>query len=95
MKNLKPLTLLAFTVIIAFVSLFVKNASGDPVNERPEIIRPGSSPDIRSYAESKLVSDNLQRYSEFKQIAAELEYIISNPEVFIKVSGYNVYPGTK
>lgn len=95
MKNLKPLTLFALTIIIAFVSLFVKNASGDPVNERPEVIRPGSSQDIRSYADKKLTTDNFQRYSEFKQIAAELEYIISNPEVFIKVSGYNVYPDTK
>lgn len=95
MKNLKILTLLVLTVIIAFISLFVKNASGDPVNERPEIMISGPSQNITSYSDNKLTSDNLNRYSEFKQIAAELEYIISNPKAFIKVSGYNIYPDTK
>jgi len=95
MKNLKLLLLFAILAVFAFVNLFVKNASGDQMNERPEMLRAGSLQDIRSYADNKLSSDNLKRYSVFMQIAAELEYILSDPKAFIKVSGYNVYPDTK
>ena len=95
MKNLKLLPLFALLAVFAFVNLFVKNASGDQINERPEMLRTGSLQDIRSYADNKLSSDNLKRYSVFMQIAAELEYILSNPKAFIKVSGYNVYPDIK
>ena len=95
MKNLKLLPLFALLAVFAFVNLFVKNATGDQMNERPEMIRTGSSQDIRSYTDNKLTSDNLKRYSVFMQITAELEYMFSNPKAFIKVSGYNVYPDTK
>lgn len=95
MKNLKLIFLFALLAVIAFVNLFVKNASGDQMNERPEMLRTGSLQEIRSYADNKLSSDNLKRYSVFMQITAELEYFLSNPKAFIKVSGYNVYPDTK
>ena len=95
MKKLKLLPLFALLAVFAFVSLIVKNASGDPVNESSEMLRTGSSQDIRTYADSKLTSDNLNRSSVFKQITAELEYILSDPKVLIKLSGYNVYPDTK
>jgi len=93
MKNLKLLSLFASLAVFAFVNLFVKNATGDQMNERSEMLR--NAPEIRSHADNKLTSDNLKRYSVFMQIAAELEYILSNPKAFIKVSGYNVYPDTK
>ncbi|HMS33177.1 MAG TPA: hypothetical protein PKC91_03750 [Ignavibacteria bacterium] len=95
MKNLKLLPLLALIAVFAFVSLIVKNASGDPVNERSEILRTGTSNDIRTYSDNKYTSDNLKRSSVFKQITAELEFILSDPKVLIKLSGYNVYPDTK
>lgn len=95
MKKLKLLPLFALLAVFAFVSLIVKNASGDPVNESSEMLRTGSSQDIRTYADSKLTSDNLNRSSVFKQITAELDYILSDPKVLIKLSGYNVYPDTK
>ena len=95
MKKLKLLPLFALLAVFAFVNLFVKNASGDPINERSEMLRTGSSQDIRTYADSKPTSDNLNRSSVFKQITAELEYILSDPKVLIKLSGYNIYPDTK
>ena len=38
MKNLKLLLLFAILAVFAFVNLFVKNASGDQMNERPEML---------------------------------------------------------
>lgn len=95
MKKLKLLPLFALLAVFTFVSLIVKNASGDSINERSEMLRTGSFQDIRTYADSKLTSDNLKRSSVFKQITAEMEYILSDPKVLIKLSGYNVYPDTK
>jgi hypothetical protein len=94
MKNLKLLLLIALLAVFAFVNLFVKNASGDQLNKRSEMLSTGSSQDIRTYADSKLTSDNLRRSSVYKQITAELEYFLSDPKAFIKISGYNVYPDT-
>ncbi len=93
MKKFKYLTLFTVLVILVSAGIFSQSTTVGYGNSTKEINGSESASVTGTFAEKDLSSDDLKRCSSLNRVIARLDYMVAHPETFIRISGYDVYPG--
>lgn len=93
MKKLKCLTLFTVLLILISAGIFAQNTKAGHRNSSKEINGSESTSMMMTYSEKHLSSEDLKRCSSLNQIIAKMDFIVTHPETFFRISGYDVFPG--
>lgn len=99
MKNIKLIFAIIISVMLTSANLVQYQLKGKPefeIREKPsENYSENTDPCITELISNILSSGETTRLLPFTRIIGEIDYVISNPEMLIRVSGYNLYPVLK